>query len=79
MPYQAAILDLFGTLVPPFTSGPFEQLLAETSAALGLDAAAFRRLWVYDTDGLLCHRNDPSWGLLVCGCGGTRRVLPCSC
>lgn len=49
MPYQAVIFDLFGTLVPPFTSGPFEQLLAETSAALGLDAAAFRRAWVYDT------------------------------
>lgn len=49
MRYQAAIFDLFGTLVPPFTSGPFQQLLAESAAALGTDVAAFRRLWVYDT------------------------------
>jgi len=49
MPYEAVIFDLFGTLVPPFTSGPFEQLVAEMSAAMGVDPAAFRRAWVYDT------------------------------
>ncbi len=49
MRYQAVIFDLFGTLVPPFGTAPFERALAEIVAALGLESAAFRRMWVHDT------------------------------
>lgn len=34
MHLQAAIFDLFGTLAPAFSSGPFEQALAEISEAI---------------------------------------------
>ncbi len=46
---RAVIFDLFGTLVPAFSSGPYERALAEMVAAVGVEPAAFARMWLHDT------------------------------
>jgi putative hydrolase of the HAD superfamily len=49
MGYRAVVFDLFGTLVHPFAPALYERSLEEMAGALGLEPAAFRRLWWEDT------------------------------
>lgn len=43
--FEAVVFDLFGTLVPELPLRAWEGMFQEMAAALGVDAAAFRRGW----------------------------------
>ena len=44
-PFEAAVFDLFGTLVPEYTKAEFYGAVADAAEVLGADQAAFRAEW----------------------------------
>ena len=49
MKYKAVIFDLFGTLVYPYDSGRFVEVVRQMAAVVGVDYEVFRRYWAVDT------------------------------
>ena len=47
--YKSVIFDLFGTLVYPFNSARFDEIMQQMAATVGVDYETFHRFWAVDT------------------------------
>jgi len=47
--YKAVVFDLFGTLVYPFDSARFEEIMRQMASTVGVDYEIFHRFWSVDT------------------------------